>query len=144
MPNITGQITFKATMQTSVCLNDTPGHELVIRASSGPERSNDALFNNTVHSSYGTADLIRGSGQQHGYFVIEHHNNSRACGTYEGRISTVNEAVTVDGTWKYTHGTGEFEGISGNGTYKGRMTSPTELEASFEGSYQLKSGTRAA
>jgi len=41
------------------------------------------------------------------------------------------------GTWKYSGGTGAFANISGGGTYKGRITSPTEVETGWEGNYQL-------
>lgn len=47
-------------------------------------------------------------------------------------------------SWKYTHGHGKFAGITGNGKFKGRMTSPTEFQMSWEGSYQLEAKTRAA
>jgi hypothetical protein len=97
-----------------------------------------------MHTSWGTADLIRGHGQQYGYFMSEHSNGDRVCGTFECRVATVSGQMVMEGSWKYTHGTGQFAGITGNGTFKGRMTSPTESETSFEGRYELKAGTKAA
>jgi hypothetical protein len=43
----------------------------------------------------------------------------------------------MEGTYKNIGGTGRLAGISGGGTYKGRITSPTEVETSWEGNYQL-------
>jgi hypothetical protein len=56
----------------------------------------------------------------------------------------VNGLLTMEGSWTFTHGTGQYSGITGNGKFHGRMTSPTDSETSYEGSYQLKAGTRAA
>jgi hypothetical protein len=40
-------------------------------------------------------------------------------------------------SWQYTGGTGTFSGITGGGTYKGRITSPTEVQVNWDGTYQL-------
>jgi hypothetical protein len=48
------------------------------------------------------------------------------------------------GTWKYVDGTGIFQGLKGGGTYKGRMTSPTEVENMWEGTYELAAIAQAA
>ncbi len=144
MPNFTGNFKGKNIVMTAVSMNDTPGHDLVLRQSLATHMSSDALFNGTKSTVCGTADLIRGNGQERGYFMNEHSNGDLDCGTYECKVSMVNGQMTMEGTWKYTHGTGQFNGITGNGTFKGRMTSPTDAETSYEGSYQLKAGIRAA
>ncbi len=144
MPNFTGNLKGRTVVMTAVSLNDTPEHQLMLRQSSAKQSCSDALFNGEKHSSWGTADLLRGQGQERGYFVNEHSNGDCNCGSYECKVSTVNGQITMEGTWKYTHGTGQFSGITGNGTFKGRMTSPTESETSYEGNYQMKAGIRAA
>jgi hypothetical protein len=144
MPNFTGSFKGRSLVQTIVSLHDTPGHDLVLRESVSTHKSSDAHFNGTTNTIWGTADLVRGHGHERGYFVNEHSNGDRDCGTYECKVSTVNGKITLEGTWKYTHGTGQFNGITGNGTFTGRLTSPTEAETSYEGDYQLKAGTRAA
>jgi len=60
------------------------------------------------------------------------------------KIATASGQVTIEGTWRYAGGTGQFQGITGGGTYKGRMTSPVEFENSWEGKYQLAAKTQAA
>jgi hypothetical protein len=144
MSNITGQLKSNATTQTIASLSDTPEHQLLLSITHSRQSSSDTLFNNVHHTAWGTADLHNGSGHQHGYFVNEHANGDRSFGTYECNVSTANGQITMEGHWRFTNGTGHFAGISGNGTFNGRMTSPTASEASFDGSYQLKAGTKAA
>ncbi len=144
MPNFTGNLKGKTVAMTCVALNDTPEHQLMLQHSVATQRCSDTLFDSVKCTSWSTADLIRGDGQERGHFMNEHANGDRDGGTYECKVSTVNGQITMEGTWKYTHGTGQFNGLTGNGTFKGRIISPTETEISFEGSYQLKAGTRAA
>lgn len=144
MPNFTGQLKGTSTVQTIVSCNDTPGHQLMLRAGNAQQTCSDPQFNNTRHSSWSTADITNGNGHERGYFTNEHANGDREGGTWEGKISTHNNQISFEGSWKYTHGTGHFAGISGNGTFKGHMTSQSESEVTFEGSYQLKAGTKAA
>jgi uncharacterized cupin superfamily protein len=144
MPNITGNLKGKSAVHTQVSLSDTPEHALLLTVGNATQTSNDEHFNNVKHTSWGTADLTRGHGQQHGYFMNEASNGDRSCGTFECKVSTVNGLLTMEGSWTFTHGTGQYSGITGNGKFHGRMTSPTDSETSYEGSYQLKAGTRAA
>jgi hypothetical protein len=144
MPKFSGELKGNSLSQTIVCCDDTPGHQLMMRTGSAHQKCSDPLFNDTKHSSCSMADITNGKGHEHGYFVNEHANGDRECGSWEGKIVTRNEQVSFEGTWKYTQGTGQFAGISGNGSFKGHMTSPSETEVTFEGSYQLKAGSRAA
>jgi hypothetical protein len=106
--------------------------------------ASDDNWNNVKMTYWGTADLVRGCGPEHGYFVEDHANGDRDYGTFEGKLSSANGQATIEGTYRYTNGTGMFAGISGNGKFKGRLTSPTEIEMSWEGSYQLGAGTTRA
>ncbi len=45
--------------------------------------------------------------------------------------------MTVEGTWKIAGGDGEFRGVTGGGTFKTVAKSETDLEASWEGNYEL-------
>jgi hypothetical protein len=110
----------------------------------GLQKASDENWKDAKMTYWGHGDFTRGTGQQCGYFVDVHANGDRDCGTFEGKVSTTNNQVTIEGTWKYTEGTGKFEGITGNGTFKGLMVSPTEIDMSWEGSYQLAANTRAA
>jgi hypothetical protein len=59
-------------------------------------------------------------------------------GIFAGRITTAaGGGVTMEGTWQFSGGTGALSSLSGGGTYKDLVTSPTELDVSWEGTYQL-------
>jgi hypothetical protein len=62
-------------------------------------------------------------------------------GLNEGKVTT---ATTLEGTWAFCGGTGKFAGITGQGTYRGRMPSASEVEMSWEGRYELAVSAQAA
>jgi hypothetical protein len=83
------------------------------------------------------ADLVSGNGSQKGYYINQRANGDTDRGTFECTITSAGGAVTLEGTWKSSGGTGALAGVSGGGTFRGRMTSPTEVETKWEGTYQL-------
>src|SRR6266705_5798381 len=144
MPNITGSFSGRTTSQTTVSLQDTSNHDLCLMEVRGVQKSQDEKWNNAKIVYWGTADLIAGSGPQRGYFVNEHADGDRDFGTFEGRIATSGGQVTIEGAWIFTGGTGTLKGLTGSGSYKGRMTSPVEVENTWEGKYQIAAKTQAA
>jgi hypothetical protein len=144
MPNVSGSFYGKATSITIASLDDTPNHEMRLVTVSGIQKTSDPKWNNCPITYCDVSDFTGGSGPQHGYFSNMHANGDRDFGTFEGRVKTAGGQTTLEGTWKYTNGTGEFAGITGGGTYKGRMTSPSELENNWEGKYELAAKARAA
>jgi hypothetical protein len=142
MPNVSGSFSGRATSQMSISLSDTPNHDLNLMQVQGLQTSTDANWNNVRIVYWGMADLIAGSGTQRGYFVNEHPDGDRDFGTFEGKVALAQG--TMEGTWKYTGGTGKFKGITGNGIYKGRLTPPAEVENAWEGAYQLATQSQAA
>jgi hypothetical protein len=125
-------------------LPDASNHDLSLVEVRGVQKSTDQHWENAKITYWGTADLIAGNGPQHGYFVNEHADGDRDFGTFEGKIVTTGGEVAIEGNWKYTGGTGKFQGLTGGGTYKGRMTSATEVENTWEGAYELAEKARAA
>jgi hypothetical protein len=93
------------------------------------ERRNSAVL--------GSRRFDRWHRTQTGYFMNRHPNGDVDRGTFQGKITTAAGVVTMEGSWQYTGGTGTFSGITGGGTYKGRITSPTEVQVNWEGTYQL-------
>ena len=137
MPHMTGQYSGKVTVNSSLELDDAPGHQGSLMEVRGLQTVSDENGKDSKMTYWGTGDFIRGTGMQHGYFITEHPDGDRDCGIFEGKIAVTNGQVTIEGTWKFTHGTGRFEGISGGGTFKGRMISVTETEMRWEGLYKL-------
>jgi hypothetical protein len=144
MPNVSGSFSGRATSQSTIALDDISNHDLNLLEVRGVQKSPDEKWNNSKINYWGTADLIAGNGPQRGYFVNEHADGDRDFGTFEGRIATSGEQVTIEGDWKFTGGTGKFKGLTGGGRYKGRLTSPVDVENTWEGTYQIAAQTQAA
>jgi hypothetical protein len=124
-------------------LTDQPNHELSIAEVSGTQKSADPLWNNANITYWGVTDLRDGQGSQRGYYNNVHADKGRDWGTFEGKVTTEGGAMTVEGTWKFAGGDGDYTGIIGGGKFKTVMKSETELEASWEGNYELaKAQTR--
>jgi hypothetical protein len=65
-----------------------------------------------------------------------HTNGDTSFGTFEAKVS-MTDAPTVEGTWRFTGGTGSLAKLSGGGPFKAQMTSPTDSEMTWSGSYEL-------
>jgi len=136
-PNVSGSFVGRVNSQAMVALKDVPNHELGLVEISGQQTSSDPLWNGATVSYWGLADLMSGSGTQKGYFINQRANGDTDNGTFDGKITTAGNVVTIGGAFKNTGGTGALTGLSGGGTYKGVMTSPTQVETTWEGAYKL-------
>jgi hypothetical protein len=83
---------------------------------------------------------LDGKGIQTGYFATEHGDKGRDFGTFEGKVTTAGGQMVVEGSWKFTGGAGEFKGLSGGGTFRTKLISPTDLECPWQGAYELAKG----
>ncbi len=137
MAKVSGSFTGRVRVQTSVVLADTENHEISLAEVSGPQKVSDPLFADATITYWGTADLVAGSGTQRGYWINHRPTGDRDWGTYEGKITTSGGQVRMEGTFRWTGGSGKLKGISGGGKYKGRITSPVDLVNDWEGEYQL-------
>ncbi len=137
MPNITGSFSGQFNTQTLFSLRDQPNHQLQAAEVAGVQKSSDPDWNDTRMTYWGTTDVHSGSGTQRGYFINERPNGDRDWGTFEGTVATAGAAATLEGTYTYSGGSGKFNGITGKGTYRGRMTSPTQVEMDWKGTYRL-------
>ena len=139
MPSLSGSFSGKASSQTIAYVNDVPNHELHLNEISGEQKSTDNHWNNAAITYWSTVDLVAGNGSQRGYFLNVHEDGDSDNGSFEGKVTTTPQGVTLEGSWKYAGGTGKFKGLTGGGTYKGRLTSPTQVEMTWDGAYQLAS-----
>ncbi len=143
MPSITGSFSGKITKQSAMPLTDQPNHEMSIAEVSGTQNSADLLWNNSSITYWGVTDLLDGKGTQRGYFNNVHPDGGRDWGTFEGQVTTTGGVGTVEGTFRFTGGDGQYHGMTGGGKFKTVLKSETELEASWEGNYELaKAQTR--
>lgn len=137
MPTMTGSFSGNVRVHTSISLPDRPSHTLDLAEISGRQKSSDEKWNNAAITYWGVTDIVEGKGTQRGYFVNAHGGDDRDWGTFEGKVAANGGQITVEGTWQFTGGSGKFSGLTGNGAFKTRMTSPTEVEASWQGTYEL-------
>ena len=81
--------------------------------------------------------MLDGKGSQHGYYNNVHADKGRDWGSFEGKVSAAGGKVTVEGTYKFIGGDGEYRGATGSGKFRTVMKSETALECSWEGKYTL-------
>jgi hypothetical protein len=124
-------------VQSAISVPDQPGHSLSVSQVTGTQSSADPKWNNSAINYWATMDMVGAQGIQRGYFVNDHGSAGLDRGTFEGNVSIVNGLPAVDGKWQYTGGEGSFAGITGGGTFKTKLTSPTDIECTWQGAYEL-------
>ncbi len=137
MPSISGSFSGRITQQYGLPLNDQSNHLLAIAEVNGTQNSPDPLWNDSTITYWGVNDLLNGEGAQTGYFNNVHPDGGRDFGTFEGKVSGAGGTMTVEGTFKFTGGDGQYRGLTGGGTFKTVAKSETEIEATWNGAYKL-------
>ena len=137
MANLAGSIAAHVKSQSVIAVPDQPGHDLSLAEVTGTHKTSDANWNNAILTYVGTTDLIDGKGTQHGFYVNTRPDGDREWGTFEARVTTVNGLPNAEGSYQVVGGTGRFKGMSGKGTFNTRMTSPRDVEGTYQGTYQL-------
>ena len=125
-------------------LADIPNHELNTVEITGVQSSTDEKWNTARVTYWGISDLVAGNGTQRGYFVNEQRDGNRDWGTFEGKVTARGNETTIEGSWQFSDGPGGLAGIKGQGTYNTRLTSPTEVQCTWQGRYELAASTKAA
>jgi len=143
MPAFSGTFTGAVATQTALSATDQPNHQMGLAEVRGLQKSSDEKWNNATVTYWGVTDLFGDQGTQHGYYVNAHPGGDCEFGTFEGKVSVKGSELTVEGTWKITDGTGTFKGMKGSGKFKTRMTSPANVECSWEGAYELVAAATA-
>jgi hypothetical protein len=139
MPAITGSFSGNVKVQAELAVSDQSNHELSVAEIRGTQKSSDEKWNNAQITYWGVTDVVGGKGNQRGYFVNVHGEDGRDWGTFEGKITTRGGETSVEGTYQFTGGSGKFERLTGNGTFKIKMPSPREVQGTWQGTYELAS-----
>jgi hypothetical protein len=137
MRQVSGSFAGSIHTQTIISLNDEPNHSLGVAEVRGTQSSSDPKWDNSSITYWGTTDMQGLQGVQRGYFLNDHGAAGRDRGTFEGNVSIEGDELVVEGKWQYTGGEGEFAGITGSGMFKTRLTSPSTVEANWQGAYEL-------
>ncbi|PYV15184.1 MAG: hypothetical protein DMG21_15825 [Acidobacteria bacterium] len=140
---ITGSFSGIIATQAAATLLHEENHALTLVEVAGTQKSPDPLWNGARITYWGTAELVNGSGPQKGYWCNERADGDRDWGTFEGKITTSGQQVSMEGTFKFTGGTGKFKGLSGGGKYKGHFPSAVRVVNEWEGEYTLASAQSA-
>ena len=134
---ITGSFSGKIRTQAAAALIHEGNRALTLVEVAGTQTSPDPLWNGAKITYWGTADLVNGNGPQKGYWCNERANGDRDWGTFEGKIITSGQQVSMEGAFKFTGGTGKFKGMSGVGKYKGHFPSVMDVVNDWDGEYTL-------
>ena len=134
---ITGSFSGIIRTQTAATLLHEENHALTLVEVAGTQKSPDPLWNGARITYWGTSDLVNGSGPQKGYWCNEHANGDRDWGTFEGKLTTSGQQMSMEGTFKFMGGMGKFKGLSGGGKYKGHFPSAVAVVNEWEGEYTL-------
>jgi hypothetical protein len=140
---ITGVFSGKVMTQAASALFHEDNHALTLVDVAGTQKSPDPLWNGAKITYYGAGDLVNGNGPQRGYWCNEHADGDRDWGTFEGKITTAGQQVSMEGAFKFTGGTGKFKGLTGGGKYKGHFPSATDVVNNWDGEYTLGSAKTA-
>lgn len=140
---VAGKLTMVQARQDTIDIGDTEGHVFSIGEFEGTNASTGEhkFMDGAQVITKGFSDLIRGNGPHQGYIEFS-QKGDRTFAKWEGKITTVSgkdaPIITFEGTFSWIKGTGQFENIQGNGTYKGQFTSKTTYTVDWEGEYSIK------
>ena len=104
---------------TAVEVGDVPGHVVGVVEFKGLTFFADGEI--ATHTNPATFDLTDGSGPHQGYVVHYFDDGSTTIERYQGaaRLSADGRRTLVEGSFECIGGTGRFEGLKGEGTYRG-------------------------
>jgi len=88
-----------------------------------------------------TVDLIKGEATVRGYTQYTFPDGSTYTSKWEGKNMGAGRgtagSASSEGSWTFIKGTGRFEGIQGEGTYKSYILVPGQWYSDIEGQYTL-------
>ena len=136
---VSGVFTMKVAQQ-QVLQGATPGDPvLLLTQSSGINRSTgtSTYMDGAQAISREIADLTQGTGRHQGY-ITETLGGDTTVTRWQGKVTTTmgpdQKPITrFEGTWSKLTGTGQYDGVTGAGGYRGRMTSPTNYTVEWSG-----------
>jgi hypothetical protein len=136
---IAGTFDAKYVQQHPLPVVDAAGHTLLLGRVEGLNRSTGptSYMDKAQVINLEFADLAQGNGPQQGYISMSSGADT-VVSKWTGKVTTTLPAgktpiTTFEGTWKKVKGTGQYEGMTGSGSYKGRFTSQTEYTVDWKG-----------
>jgi len=136
MPTFNGTCSSKVQSQTTMEVPGPINRQVGLSMMLGKHKCAVPQWNDARMTYVGTTDSVDGSGEQRGYFQNAHTNGDTSFGSFEAKLRMA-DVPTVEGTWRFTGGTGSLAKLSGSGVFKAQMTSATDSEMTWSGSYEL-------
>jgi hypothetical protein len=136
---ISGVFSMKVGQQHALPVADQAGPVLLLTQSEGTNRStgNSEYMDGSRVINREISDLTQGNGPHQGY-ITDINGADTTVTRYTGKVATTlgadrKPATSFQGTWTKLSGTGKYQGVTGSGSYKGRMTSPTDYTVEWSG-----------
>lgn len=128
--------------QTKIYPGDNRSHVLALSNYHEVDNYAEPLFNNVQANEVVATDYMGGTGAMRGYRVSTYPGGDKTFMAIEGLEKTVMKPgappkTSFEGKWRYTGGTGKFKGITGGGTFKGKVTK-AGVTYEWEGEYEVK------
>lgn len=139
--SIAGTFTMAYVKRERIQIPDAEGHVLMVAEARGSNRNTGPTdFMSASEAIVLEAlDLVQGNGSTQGYVIQAKHADSVFVAT-KGRVATTmssqgSPSTSFEGDWTVLKAAGQYQGIKGSGTFKGRFTSPTEYTVDWKGEY---------
>ena len=144
-----GTFTMTYTQRNPVPIGDAAGHVLISDGATGTNRSTgqDTYMERAQVANTEIADLALGNGTHQGYTIFSSGGDS-TINKWSGRVTTVlgsdkQPITSFEGSWRKVRGTGRYAGVTGQGTYRGRMTGQNTYRVEWNGEIELGERTAA-
>jgi hypothetical protein len=138
MPEFSGTCSSKLQSQTIASVPGGSDHQMGLAVMLGQHKTSEQKWNGAKMTYVGTTDVVNGAGEQRGHFHNAHTNGDSSFGTFDAKVSSGQDAaMIVEGEWRFTGGTGSLANLKGRGHFKAQMTSPTDSEMTWSGSYEI-------
>jgi len=136
---VSGVFSMKVGQEQTLPVASPAGPVLFLTQSSGTNRSTgkSAYMDGAEVINRQIADLTQVNGPHQGY-ITEIQGADTTVTRYQGKVVTTlgpdQQPITrFEGTWSKLDGTGQYKGVTGAGSYKGGITSPTEYTVEWSG-----------
>ena len=141
--SIAGKETMAYNKVDRVSVGDMEGHMVSLLVGEGINVStgNDTFGDGAQISVIVTSDLVNFNGPFQAYSIMTKKGDS-VFSRAEGKIAPTvtaggDTALIMEGTLTFYKGTGQYENIKGNGTFKGRFLSSILYTLDWEGEYWI-------
>ena len=141
---ISGKVTAAAVERPTVEFDDAEGHMIFVSKWEGVNVSTDEdkFMDGAKVVIVSCGDYVKGNGPFWGYVKMSLNGDvvfSKLKGNTTTTLDQKGRPVTeFEGGMKFVKGTGEYENIQGNGTFKSKMIATTMQKSKWEGEYFIE------